>query len=71
MTEDERYEIAVLAEAYHDARERFRALEQMNRPTDPDKARQATVDLEIARVELTEAFSLLQRAQMKVGKTAP
>ena len=68
MTEDQRYEIAVLAEDAHQKRERFQWLGMMNTPpAGTPEAAQSRVEYEIARAEMLEAEAKLNRAMRAIA----
>lgn len=69
MTEDERYEIATLADALAEAQQRYKGLAETNQPSDPDKAREQTIAYYLAQSEMIEARNRLTSAQARLGMT--
>lgn len=61
MTDDQKYELAVLAEAAEIAKLNFRCHAEANTPTDPTEAVKARIAYEIAKTEFFEAEAKLNR----------
>lgn len=67
MTEDDRYQIAVLAEAAHLARQRYECHQMMNVHGDPEKARAQAIAYAIAKTEFMQAEHELRTAQSAIA----
>lgn len=70
MTDDDRYEISVLAEALHTARLAYEAHCMMNTSEDPTKRAQGFVALQLARAEMVEAEAKLNAALARIAAKA-
>lgn len=67
MTEDERYEIATLAEAEETARMIFQGWQMHNTPTDPVERAKSAISYRLAETELIEAQTALRAAQGRIA----
>lgn len=67
MTDEERYEIAVLAEALETARHRYEMMGISNTPTDPDERVRSAIAYSLASTEYLEAYGALTRAQHRIA----
>jgi hypothetical protein len=68
MTEDERYEIAVLTEAYNTARQRaeYCGMINANQPTEELRLKVA-IEYQIAQTERMKAWADLDRARCRIA----
>jgi hypothetical protein len=66
MTEDQKYEIAVLAEDAVNKRLAFESHQLANMATDPQKQIQQGIAYRIAQTEWLEAEAMLRRAQESI-----
>lgn len=70
MTQDEKYEISVLAEDYESKRIIFQCRGMQNTQTDYEKRTRQAIDYHIAEAEMNEAFNRLQAAKHQpVGRS--
>lgn len=67
MTDDERYEITVLAEALETARSRYECMKLSNTPTDPDERVRSSIAYHLAQTEYLEAQATLFKVQQRIA----
>ena len=61
----DKYEVAVLAEDYHNKRERFRYMQTSNISLDAEQRRKDAIEYHVAEAEMLEALQVLERAKFK------
>ena len=69
MTEDEKYEIAVLSDNVAEKRMFFEQQAMMNTPTDLAEQQKAMIAFSLAQTEYLEAIAELHRAQLRIANT--
>lgn len=67
MTDEERYEIATLAEAEETARMRWEQLKMRNQATDPERRIAQATEYHIAETELWQASARLSAAKNRIA----
>lgn len=70
MTEDEKYEIAVLATDLDEKRRAYDAHAMMNTPTDPVEREKSMIAYQLVVTEYMEAHAALRRAQFRIANKA-
>lgn len=67
MTDEERYEISVLAEALEIASQRYEMMRLMNTPINPDERVRSAIAYRLAQTEHEQALAQLVRAQQRIA----